>query len=127
MEKNQEGILMAVRKRGWLLGGLIASSIAGVVVYNYWAYCCGRCRMENFLTLGPYGKLLIGLNSLAAVAWMVIRWVRVRSGRNRLCSCGERRQSRWNFCPRCGRSVTTEKTGASAASPAVLKFPDPSL
>jgi len=75
--------------------------------------------MENFLTLGPYGKLLIGLNSAAVVAWMVIRRARIRSDRSRLCSCDTKKQSGWYFCPQCGRSVTPEDPGGFANSPPV--------
>ncbi|ALC16073.1 hypothetical protein DSOUD_1292 [Desulfuromonas soudanensis] len=79
---------------------LIAGTLLSVICYNYWSYCCGRCTLGTFVTLGPFGLLLLGLTLVGALVLLVLRHRR-RPGRPG-CTCGSALASDWKFCPTCG-------------------------
>lgn len=82
-----------------------AVAVAAVIGYNLWAYCCGRCVTENFVTLGPAGLLLTVLTLLAGAALLLLKACRLRNLRHSRCRCGALPASEWHFCPRCGASL----------------------
>lgn len=76
-------------------------TLLSVICYNYWSYCCGRCTLGTFFTLGPFGALLLGLALVGALVLAVLRHRRRPPGR-RGCPCGSALGTDWKFCPACG-------------------------
>ena len=93
---------------------LVALSLAAVVVYNAWAYCCGRCSMEALLIPSPVGMTLIAANGAALAALVVLRRRRAR-GRQPSCRCGTVLAKGWHFCPACGQPAGRENPAADEA------------
>ncbi len=90
---------------------LACGAALAVVAYNAWSYCCGRCSLKTFFTLGPAGLILLGFGLSAALALLVLRSRnRERLARGR-CGCGEACPDQWSFCPRCG---TERNAGAGS-------------
>lgn len=81
---------------------LIGGTLLAVLGYNYWSYCCGRCTASTFLTLGPFGLALLGLNAVAAVALVVLKLRRRLRLSGTRCRCGTVLAEGWGFCPGCG-------------------------
>jgi len=79
--------------------------LLSVICYNYWSYCCGRCTLGTFFTLGPFGALLLGVTLVGALVLAVLRHRRRPHGR-RGCPCGSALATDWKFCPACGAQVT---------------------
>jgi len=80
---------------------LIGSALLLVLCYNTWSYCCGRCTLGTFLTLGPFSALLLALILVAALVLAVLRRRRRLLGRDR-CACGAALDRLWRWCPACG-------------------------
>lgn len=76
-------------------------TLLSVFSYNYWSYCCGRCTLGTFFTLGPFGALLLGLTLVGALVLAVLRHRRRPLGR-RGCPCGSALATDWKYCPACG-------------------------
>jgi len=86
---------------------IVGATALTVFVYNTWSYCCGRCTVGTFLTLGPFELALLALNALAAVLLLALR-VRRRTRRSRdRCRCGVPVAGDWAFCPACGEAAPT--------------------
>jgi hypothetical protein len=86
---------------------LLASAGAAVIVYNLWSYCCGRCRLEHFLTIGPAGLVLIVAAALAAMTLLCLRLRRQRGRDRGHCRCGTPLSPGWLYCPVCGVESTS--------------------
>jgi hypothetical protein len=85
---------------------IIGMTLLAVFGYNYWSYCCGRCTVGTFLTLGPFGLALLALNALAAAVLVALRIRRrMRHSRTR-CRCGATLADGWGFCPDCGEAAS---------------------
>lgn len=80
-------------------------TVAAVLAYNLWAYCCGLCAAENFVRPGPFGLLLTGVTVLAGIALLILKAFRIHALRRSRCRCGAPSASEWSFCPRCGISL----------------------
>lgn len=76
--------------------------VAGVLTYNAWSYCCGRCTLGTFFTIGPPGIALLAGIAVAALFYAVLRIRRLRNDERRRCVCGEFAAGGWSFCPHCG-------------------------
>ena len=87
------------------LAALGTLGAAGVLVYNAWSYCCGRCNLGTFFTIGPAGSALLAGISVFVFAYAVLRVRRQRSEARRRCRCGEVAESGWHFCAHCGETV----------------------
>jgi len=85
-----------------LLGG---GAILAVFFYNTWSLCCGRCTAATFLTVGPFGTLLLALNLLAALFLFGLKLHRRQAPSGKPCRCGTSLNKEWSFCPGCGSSV----------------------
>lgn len=81
---------------------LLLVAAAAVVAYNLWSFCCGQCRLEHFLTLGPPGIVLIFFTVVAAATLLALQHLRQRREDRGLCRCGHRLARHWLFCPACG-------------------------
>jgi len=95
-----------------LLAGSAALLLAGgtiiaVFCYNTWSWCCGRCTAATFITLGPFGLVLLALNLLALSLLVGLRLHRRRSLARFRCLCGGPLAAEWSFCPGCGREATS--------------------
>jgi hypothetical protein len=82
---------------------LFGAMTVAVFAYNTWAYCCGRCSMGTFMTIGPTGMGLLGANLVAFAVLVFLRLRRRRASSGRACSCGTSLGGDWHFCPDCGR------------------------
>lgn len=83
----------------WLGGG---AALLAIVFYNFWAYCCGRCTLRNFFTVGFPGALLLLANLGALVVLAALKLRRRKQLAERRCSCGGILADTWLFCTRCG-------------------------
>lgn len=81
---------------------LVVATLLAVLGYNYWSWCCGRCTAATFLTLGPFGGILVVLVVLGAVTFLVLRARRLARAARARCRCGTILAAGWRFCPRCG-------------------------
>lgn len=81
---------------------LIGLTVLSVFCYNYWSYCCGRCTASTFLTLGPFGLTLLGLDVLAGAVLSILKIRRLKLPETR-CRCGTNFSAGWSFCPDCGK------------------------
>jgi hypothetical protein len=75
---------------------------AGIFLYNYWAYHCGRCTAASFFVISPPAVILLFFN---VAAFLLL--CRVKSGNRRRidrqhCTCGSLLHRSWQFCPDCG-------------------------
>ncbi len=86
---------------------LFGVMVVAVLVYNTWAYCCGRCSMGTFMTLGPTGMSLLALNAVAFAVLLFLRFRRHQDPSSRSCSCGTSLGGDWQYCPDCGRPSIT--------------------
>lgn len=80
--------------------------VLSVLAYNLWAYCCGRCALNNFIDPGPFGFILAGVTVLAGTSLLVLKICHVLWLRRQRCPCGFLPASKWFFCPRCGAEHT---------------------
>ena len=95
-----------------LLAGSAALFLAGgtflaVLFYNTWSWCCGRCTAATFLTFGPFGLALLGLNLLALLLLLGLKLHRRLSLARCRCHCGVALAAEWPYCPGCGRAVNS--------------------
>lgn len=81
---------------------LLLGTTLTVLVYNMWSYCCGRCSLSTFFTLGPAGLALAGANVFAFVTLVFLRRRRRCGPKNFRCRCGTRLGKGWKYCPECG-------------------------
>jgi len=82
---------------------LLLSLGAVVLIYNYWAYRCGRCTVTSFFSLNPLATFLLLGNICAVLTLTVLRIGRRR--RRMLLFCGTCRnilKPFWSYCPDCG-------------------------
>jgi hypothetical protein len=79
---------------------LASGTLAAVLCYNLWSWCCVRCTVATFLCAGPFGLLLLGFNALAALLLLLLRRRRPPVGGS--CRCGTPLATGWLFCPCCG-------------------------
>lgn len=86
----------------WLRLLLLGAGVA-VILYNAWSYCCGRCSVQTFCTLGWSGLWLLGLMVPALAALLGVRLYNGRRLRKMRCGCGRQADADWLFCPDCGR------------------------
>ena len=83
---------------------VILSVAAGsaVLVYNFAAYCCGRCTLRGFMTVGPIDVAFFGLALSAVLVMLFLKILHgCRRARHR-CRCGAILGADWQFCPDCG-------------------------
>lgn len=86
----------------WSIIG-IALVLAGIAVYNVWAYNCGFCAIQDMKTIGPQVKAVGMLVFFTVGFWAVLVFKRLRrQPSHRFCSCGRSILSDWVFCPDCG-------------------------
>ncbi len=78
---------------------------AGVLIYNTWSYCCGRCNLGTFFTIGPAGSALLAGIAVTALTYAMLRVRRLRREARRRCACGAIAASDWRFCPHCGETT----------------------
>jgi hypothetical protein len=83
---------------------LVAGTLLTVFCYNYWSYCCGRCTLGTFVTLGSFGVLFLGLTLVAALILAALRHRRRRPLDRSCCPCGSALATDWDYCPTCGAS-----------------------
>jgi hypothetical protein len=98
-----------------LLAGSAAMLLAGgallaVFFYNAWSWCCGRCTATTFLTLGPFGLTLLGLNLLAVFLLVGLKLHRRHALSRAHCRCGTILTAQWLYCPGCGRAANSPPT-----------------
>ncbi len=82
---------------------LVLVSIAG---YNYWAYNCGYCAIQDMKTVGPQVKAVGFLVLGAAACWLLLFFKRSFSQPANGCKCGRNTISDWSYCPDCGHQIT---------------------
>lgn len=82
---------------------LLLGTALTVLLYNMWSYCCGRCSLLTFFTLGPAGIALAGANVFAFCTLLHLRRRRHSTPKNCRCGCGTRLARGWMYCPECGR------------------------
>lgn len=81
---------------------LLLGTALAVLLYNAWSYCCGRCSLHTFFTLGPAGLGLLGANVLALATLVILRRRRHSHSNHRRCRCGVHLSQGWMYCPDCG-------------------------
>lgn len=86
----------------WFLAFCAVTALV-IVSCNLWLLCCGRCVLDDYLSVPPIGWALIAANLLAAGVLLAIK--RRSSGRQLEISCGlchADLRKKWSYCPRCG-------------------------
>jgi len=92
------------RETLWLGFWLVAGT-AAVVAYNTWSVCCGACSVENLLTLGWPGWILLSANLAALLLLGILKKVNSLKFQVDNCDCGQPLQSTWRHCPHCGKDL----------------------
>ncbi|ORJ60498.1 hypothetical protein [Geothermobacter hydrogeniphilus] len=90
------------RETLWIGFWLVAGGVA-VVAYNTWLLCCGVCSVDNLLTLGWPGWILLVANLAAAFIYVIVRRLNFLESQVDTCFCGCQLQPGWRHCPRCGK------------------------
>lgn len=90
------------RETLWLGFWLVAGA-AAVVAYNTWSLCCGACSVENLLTLGWPGWILLSANLAALMFLGILKRVNSLKFQVENCECGQQLWRVWQHCPRCGK------------------------
>ncbi len=85
----------------WSVAGVMLVLI-GIAGYNYWAYNCGYCALQDMKTVGPQARAVGYLVLGAAVCWFLLYFSRSFRKPTRTCRCGRETMLDWCFCPDCG-------------------------
>jgi uncharacterized membrane protein YuzA (DUF378 family) len=79
--------------------------LVGIAGYNYWAYNCGYCAIQDMKSIGPQVKAVGYLVLGAAACWFLLFFKRSFSQPSTGCKCGRNTISGWSYCPDCGQQI----------------------
>ena len=88
----------------WSILGIVLVLVC-IAGYNYWAYSCGYCAIQDMKSVGPQVKAVGSLVLGASVCWLLLFFKRSFSQPSNSCRCGRYTISDWSYCPDCGHQI----------------------